>query len=150
MLNVGLDLAGKVHVVCHCAWMLLKIQFLDSVECRLRKSRWVTFSTDLWITSKCFMYCADVIYWPSGSSSSRLFSISVLASLMCRIFRKIPQNRLGTWRLSVWRSFFKTLNYPLWTSSASHAVVLKAVKAYSIHCVCQIGYMRDIVSIRQW
>ena len=42
----------------HCVWMPLKIQFRDSVECRLRN----TSSTDSWITSKCFMYYVDVIY----------------------------------------------------------------------------------------
>ena len=26
-------------------------------------------------------------------------------------------NRPGTWRVSVWKSFFKTFNYPLWISS---------------------------------
>ena len=101
----------------HCVWMPLKIQFRDSVECRLRKSRVVTSSTDSWITSKCFMYGVDVIYQSNGSSSSRLFSTSFFVGPMCRILRKIPQNRPGTWRLSVRKSFFKTLNGPiaLWT-----------------------------------
>ena len=76
-----------------CVWMPLKIQLRDSVECRLQKSRWVTSSTDSWITLKCFMNCVVVIYQPSGSPSSRLISISVLAGPMCRILRKIPQNR---------------------------------------------------------
>ena len=116
MLNVVLDLAGKVHVV-YSLCIDATSQFRDSVERRLRKSRWVTSSTDSSITSKCFLFCVDVIYRPSGSSSSRIFSISFLAGPMCRILRKIPYNRPGTWRLSVQKSFFKTLNYPLWTSS---------------------------------
>ena len=54
-------------------------------------------------------FCVDY-----RSLSSRIASISVLAGPMCRILCKIPQNRPGTWRLSAWKSFFKTLNYPLW------------------------------------
>ena len=127
----------------HCVWTPLKIQFRDSVECRLRKSRWVTSSTDLWITSKCFIYCVRFIYRPSGWSSSRLFSISVLAGPMCRILRKIPQNRPGTSRLSVWKSFCKTLNYPLSTSSRillwHHKRALLGCELHPNHVVLKFG-----------
>ena len=119
-------LRKKFMSYVYCVWMPIKIQFRDSVECHFRKSRWVTSSTDLWITSEWFMYCVDVIYQPSGSSSSRLFSISVFAGPMCWIPRKIPQkNRPSTWRLSVRKSFFKTLVRSSVVNCTPNHVVLK-------------------------
>ena len=127
MLNVGLDLAGRVHVVCCMSYIalcmhgcylrsnfmiLLNVVFESPVGLRLALIRGSRRS----VSCTVLMLFTDLVvrHLPDFS-----VAISVLASPMCRIFRKIPQNRLGTWRLSVWRSFFKTLNYSLWTSSAS-------------------------------
>ena len=119
MLNVALDNCGKsscrMFIVygCHLSSnfvILLNVVFESPVGLRLTLIRGSRGSASCTV----LMLFTDLVVRHLPDFSVFQFLLVPCVEYFAKFLRIVL---VHAWRLSVWKSFFKTLNYPLWKSS---------------------------------